>query len=162
MVKVAIITLSDSASRGERVDESGEEIRRLISSQDIFEVTYRNVLPDEVDIISNALIEACEKGASLVITTGGTGIHPRDVTPEATMRVIEREVPGISELIRLKGLEKTPMAALSRGVCGLRGNTLIINLPGSKKAVRESMEAVLPILKHAIQKAGGDERPCSG
>ena len=128
-----------------------------------FEVCERLLLPDEREEIADALRRLSDEGGlDLILTTGGTGLHPRDITPEATRDVIEREVPGIAELMRLEGMKKTPMASLSRAVCGIRKGTLIINMPGSLKAVRESLEAILPVLDHAVEKIKGDSSPCGG
>lgn len=159
MFNIAIVTLSDTGFKGNREDKSGEEIKKLIKS--LGEVVFYEILPDELDIISERLAYICDNNiADLIITTGGTGFTERDITPEATKRIIEREVPGISEYIRLKGTEKSPNAILSRGISGIRQKTLIINLPGSVKAVRESLEFILPVIPHALEKLKGDTRPC--
>jgi len=159
MFNIAIVTLSDTGFKGNREDKSGEEIKKLIKS--LGKVVFYEILPDELDIISERLAYICDNNiADLIITTGGTGFTERDITPEATKRIIEREVPGISEYIRLKGTEKSPNAILSRGISGIRQKTLIINLPGSVKAVRESLEFILPVIPHALEKLKGDTRPC--
>lgn len=156
MWRVGIVTASDKGARGEREDRSGEEIRRLLREPD-FEVSAWEVVPDEQGRIKEVLIRMADtEGLDLVLTTGGTGLAPRDVTPEATRDVIGREVPGIPEAMRLASLRKTPFGMLSRGVAGLRGKTLIINLPGSPKAVRECLEAVLPVLPHALETMTGE------
>jgi len=161
LIRVGIITLSDSAFRGERVDRSGPEIYKILTEVGGYSVEAKEVIPDDEDMIVNALVRfSDELSLDLILTTGGTGLYPRDVTPEATKRVIEREVPGIPELMRLEGLKSTPHAALSRAVSGIRGKTLIVNLPGSVRAVRESLMAILPVLKHAVEKVSGDSSPC--
>jgi molybdopterin adenylyltransferase len=126
------------------------------------EVTFSTVVPDEQEEIKKALIQgADEMGLDLIVTTGGTGVSPRDVTPDATREVIEREIPGFSEAMRMAGLKKTPHAMISRAVCGVRGQTLIVNLPGSPKAVREGLEVILPALPHTIAKIQGDPEECA-
>lgn len=155
-MKVAIVTVSDRSAQGEREDLSGPVLRELVKAQGWTDVSYE-IVPDEMDQIETALLDLAEThGVDLVLTTGGTGFGPRDVTPEATMNVIEREAPGFSEAIRSESLKKTPHGMLSRGRAGIRGKTIIINLPGSPKAVRESFEAVAPALAHAVQLVGGD------
>ena len=160
-MKFGIISISDRCFAGEREDRSGpaisECVRALSDSEE-----YR-LVPDEKEMISAALIElADEKSCDVIFTTGGTGFAPRDVTPEATKAVIEKEVPGISEAIRAESLKITNRAMLSRAVSGIRGKTLIINLPGSPKAVRESMEIVLPVLPHAVETLSGSVQSCGG
>ncbi len=151
MVTVGILTISDTASRGGREDLSGQAIRERIATLGGEVVEYR-IVPDEVDKIANALREwSLGRGVDLILTTGGTGLSPRDVTPEATRTVITREVPGIAEAMRLEGLKHTPRAMLSRAVAGVYDRTLIVNLPGSPKGVRESLGAVLDILPHALE-----------
>jgi molybdenum cofactor synthesis domain-containing protein len=155
-----ILTLSDKGSRGEREDISGMVVREMIESAG-FQVKFYGILPDEKDKISDKLRELADREhLDLVVTTGGTGLTPRDVTPEATRAVITREIPGIAEAMRLEGLKSTPNSMLSRGIAGQRGRTLIINLPGNPDAVRDGLKVVLPVLKHAIQKIQGDPSEC--
>lgn len=149
MLKVGILTISDKGSRGEREDLSGAVIREMVATLGA-EVAGYEIVPDERDIISLKLLEWCSEGLDLVVTTGGTGLGPRDVTPEATRDVIEREVPGMAEAMRSQGLQATSLAMLSRAVVGARGKTLIVNLPGSPKGVRESLAVLLPVLPHAV------------
>jgi molybdenum cofactor synthesis domain-containing protein len=151
MLTVGVLTISDGASKGERQDVSGANIRALVAQLPDAVVSAGTIIPDEREQIAAVLREWCdEKKLNLILTTGGTGVAPRDVTPEATNAVIEREVPGIAEAMRSISLKYTLMAMLSRGVAGVRGRTLIINLPGSPKAVQECLEYVLPVLPHAI------------
>jgi molybdopterin adenylyltransferase len=151
MLTVGVLTISDGASKGERQDVSGENIRVLLTRLPDAVVSAGTIIPDEREQIAAVLREWCdEKKLNLILTTGGTGMAPRDVTPEATRAVIEREAPGIAEAMRSVSLQYTPMAMLSRGIAGIRGRTLIINLPGSPKAVKECLEYILPVLPHAI------------
>ena len=158
MITTAVLTLSDKGSKGERVDESGPAISEALKG--IGEVKYYGILPDERDLIKERLLFYAGK-VDLILTTGGTGLSPRDVTPEATLDVIEREIPGIAEAMRAEGLKKTKNAMLSRAVAGVRGQTLIINLPGSPKAVRENLAVIIDALPHAIDKIKGDQRDCA-
>lgn len=158
MLKIAILTMSDKGSKGERIDESGQVIKDMV--KDLGEVLLYEILPDEKELIKKKLMEYSEK-VDLILTTGGTGLSPRDVTPEATLEVIEREIPGIAEAMRYEGLKKTPRAMLSRAVAGVRGKCLIINLPGSPRAVKENLEVVLPVIGHAIEKIKGDTSECA-
>lgn len=160
MITAGILTISDKGSRGEREDLSGREIERMIKGLPA-EVKAYEIIPDEVDIIRTRLIEFVdEKGLDIVLTTGGTGVSPRDVTPEATRSVIEKELPGMAEAMRLESLKKTPTAMISRAVAGIRRQSIIINLPGSPGAVRENLSVVLPALSHAVEKLKGDTREC--
>jgi molybdopterin adenylyltransferase len=150
-VQVGIITVSDRASKGEYDDRSGPLIKRLLSEQLGWQVADEAIVPDERTQIAGVLIRwADERQLALILTTGGTGFSPRDVTPEATRAVIEREAPGLAEAMRSASLRVTPHAMLSRAVCGIRGSSLIINLPGSPKAARENLDVLLPVLPHAI------------
>ena len=150
-----ILTISDKGSRGEREDTSGPQLREMLNEQGYSVVAY-TVVPDEVAIIEETLRTwADELKIDLILSTGGTGVSPSDLTPEATRAVLDREIPGIGEAMRLASLQKTPNAILSRGIAGIRKQSLIINLPGSKKAARENLEAVLPALQHAIYKIKG-------
>ncbi|RMG00025.1 MAG: MogA/MoaB family molybdenum cofactor biosynthesis protein [Acidobacteria bacterium] len=149
LIKAVVITISDS--RTESDDLSGTTLVNLLTSAGV-QVLEKMIVPDDTDTISRVLIEISERdNVNLIMTTGGTGISPRDNTPEATMSVIEKEIPGISEAMRLVTMQKNPRAILSRGVSGIRNNTLIINLPGSPKAVQECFEIISPILNHAIE-----------
>jgi len=150
----AVLTISDSASQGRRKDTSGPAIATELEAAG-FQITRTAVIPDERAQIQQQLIEACGC-ALLVVTVGGTGIAARDVTPEATLAVVERLIEGIPEKMRIAGAAKTPLAALSRGVCGVRGKSLILNLPGSPKAAVESLQAVLEILPHALELLSGN------
>ena len=154
-MKVGVLTLSDKGARGERQDTSGAAIGELLAPLG-GEVRRYDVLPDEEEGIAATLRAWADAGdLDLIVTTGGTGLAPRDVTPEATLRVVDRLVPGLAEAMRAEGLRHTPMAALSRAVVGTRGRTLIVNLPGSEKGVRESLGAILPVLPHAVETLRG-------
>lgn len=159
MISVAILTLSDKGSAGEREDLAGPLIREMITGIGAT-VEYYEVIPDEKGLIKEKLI-AFSKKVDLVLTTGGTGLSPRDVTPEATREVIDKEIPGIAEAMRSAGLGKTKRAMLSRAAAGIRGNTLIINLPGSPKAVKEGLEAVMDVIPHAVEKIKGSTEDCA-
>jgi len=158
-MKVGILTVSDKGAKGEREDRSGPAIREIMEAAG-GEVVRSRVVPDDPNLIRAALVDWAEEGIDLILTTGGTGFSPRDWTPEATKAVIERETPGISEAIRLAGMKKTPTAMLSRAVAGIRKSTLIINLPGSEKAVRESLEAIMAALPHGIEILKGTAGEC--
>ena len=160
-MKFSVITVSDRCSRGECEDKSGTLLCELLKPYG--ELLSYSTVPDEKEQISDMLINMCDTlHSDVVFTTGGTGFAPRDITPEATKAVIEKEVPGISEAIRYESLKITPKAMLSRAISGIRGKTLIINLPGSPKAVRESLEVVLPVLPHAVETLSGNTLSCGG
>ncbi len=160
MIKVGILTISDKGSRGEREDLSGKVIEEIVKKIN-GEVKYYQIIPDEKDIIQEELIKAVDKlHLDLILTTGGTGLAKRDITPDATLEVIEKEVSGISEIIRSESFKKTNRAILSRGVAGIRKESLIINLPGSPKGVRESLEIVLEALPHGIEILKGQATEC--
>ena len=161
MIKAGVITLSDKGSRGQREDLSGPEVIRMLKEIGI-ETDRCEIIPDEAEIISQKLIEFADRyQLDLVVTTGGTGVSPRDVTPEATLKVIDREIPGMAEAMRRESITQTPHAMISRAVAGIRKTTLIINLPGSPKGVRENLAVILPALKHAIEKIKGDSADCA-
>jgi molybdenum cofactor synthesis domain-containing protein len=155
MLKVGILTISDKGYRGERQDKSGEVILEILSGIGARIANY-DIVPDEKNLITGKLVKWADEGnVDIIITTGGTGLSPRDVTPEATLSVVDRVVPGFAEAMRAESLKKTPMAMLSRAVTGTRGNCLIINLPGSPRAVRECLEPILPVLPHAMETLKG-------
>ena len=157
----AIVCVSDRCSQGICQDKSGPLIKELVSP--LGKTAEYILVPDEKVEIEEALIYLCDDvKADVVLTTGGTGFAPRDITPEATKAIIEREAPGIAEAIRIKSLQITPKAMLSRAVSGIRGKSLIVNLPGSPKAVRESLEFILPVLPHAVEVLSGDTQSCGG
>ena len=160
IIRAAVITMSDKGSKGEREDISGREIVEFIEKNG-GKVEFYRVIPDEKEILRDLLVELVDEGrANLILTTGGTGLSPRDITPEVTLSVADRVVPGFTEAMRAKSLEVTPHAMSSRAVSVLRKDTLIINLPGSPKGVRECLDVIAPALVHAIRKAGGDPTDC--
>lgn len=160
MYSIGIITASDKGARGEREDVSGKVIADMLTG--LGEVKHYLIVPDEREDLSQAMIKMADTLAiDLILTTGGTGFGARDVTPEATLQVIDRHVPGIPEVMRAKSLEKTSRAMLSRATAGIRGKTLIINLPGSPKGVRECLEAILPALDHGLAIMKGEAGECA-
>ena len=160
MFTVGVLTISDKGSRGERQDRSGEVIREVLSGADV-SIVNCDMVPDEKELIVEKLVKwADDYNLDVVITTGGTGLTPRDVTPEATLAVVDKIVPGFAEAMRAESLKKTPHAMLTRAVAGTRGKCLIINLPGGPKAVRECLEVVLPALPHAVETLKGQSGEC--
>ena len=160
MRRVAILTISDKGSKGEREDRSGPALKEILEKAG-FAIASFEVLPDDQPLLEQRLRHLADASRlDLVVTTGGTGVSPRDVTPDATLAVIDRQVPGMAEAMRANSLAKTPHAMLSRAVVGIRGQTLIINLPGSVKGAQENMEALLPALEHALDKIQGDPSEC--
>jgi len=159
--RAGVITVSDRGSQGIREDKSGPEIEKMLEGIGI-EIGGRAMVPDEIDPIRASLIDFTDcRQMDLVVTTGGTGVSTRDVTPDATMAVIDREVPGMAEAMRRESHRITPHALISRAVAGIRGRTLIVNLPGSPKSVRENLSVILPAIRHAIEKIKGDDRECA-
>lgn len=160
--RVAILTVSDRGSSGEREDLSGRAVEELVLQQG-WRVEAREMVPDEAVMIEERLRHFCDRlRVDLVLTTGGTGMSPRDVTPEATRRVLEREAPGFAEAMRAASLRVTPHAMLSRAVSGIRGSTLIINLPGSPRGAKENLEVIIPAFPHGLEKLRGDPGECAG
>src|SRR5215471_8938288 len=154
-IQAAILTVSDAAARGERTDTSGALLAELLAEL-AAQVVETRIVSDDLEPLKDALRELSDREEiNLIVTTGGTGLSPRDNTPEATLSVIEREAPGLAEAMRLETLKYTPMAMISRGVCGVRAGTLIINLPGSPKGVRESFAVIKPVLNHAVALLAG-------
>ena len=161
MFTVGILTISDKGWRGEREDKSGEAIRQILSRLDVCIVNY-DIVPDEKELIAQKLIKwADEDNLDVILTTGGTGLSPRDVTPEATLSAVDRVVPGFAEAMRAESLKKTPHAMLSRAVAGTRGSCLIVNLPGSPKAVHECLEVILPALPPGLETLKGQASECA-
>lgn len=161
MIKAGVVTVSDKGSAGQREDRSGPEVERILETIG-FEVIRRAVVPDEIQQIRDILVDfADQHKIDLIVTTGGTGVAPRDVTPDATLDVIDKEIPGMAEAMRRESCKITPHALISRAVVGIRGRTLIVNLPGSPKGARENLAVLLPALPHAVEKIKGDERECA-
>ncbi len=159
-MKAAILTLSDKGARGERADLGGPALASWLSQRQV-EIARTEIIADEADLISAKLAEWADGGEfDLILTTGGTGVSPRDVTPEATVRVLDRVIPGFGEAMRAASLAKTPLAMISRAVSGVRKQTLIVNLPGSPRGAIENLEAVWPAVPHALQKIQGDMGDC--
>ncbi len=162
--RVGILTVSDKGARGERKDTSGAAVREMLASLEAT-VEHYEVVPDEREVIAARLREwADEADLALIVTNGGTGVAPRDVTPEATLEIVDRLVPGVAEAMRQEGVRHTPMAMIGRGVVGVRGRTLIVNLPGSEQAVRQSLAHILPVLPHALEMLRGEagDHPAAG
>jgi len=160
MIRTGIITVSDRSSKGIREDLSGPNIAAILSNIPV-EIVQTIIVPDEKDRIKDAIKQFADiDKLDLIITTGGTGVSPRDVTPDATLEIIDKQIPGMAEAMRYQSLKITPYAMISRAVAGIRGNSLIINLPGSPKAARENLEVILPALKHTIEKIQGDPAEC--
>ena len=153
-MRAAVVTVSDGVHAGTREDASGDLLEELLHEEGGFE-TERVVVPDDADEIANAIVSLADSGALLLLTTGGTGFAPRDVTPEATRKVIDREAPGVAEAIRADALARTPHGLLSRGVAGLRGATLVVNLPGSPGGCRDGFAVLRPALRHGLELASG-------
>ena len=161
MISAVVVTVSDKGFAGERIDTSGKEVERLLADAG-FAVSEIIIVPDEESVIAKTLLMLVdEKKIDLIVTTGGTGVSPRDVTPDATLVVIEKELPGMAEAMRFSSLQKTPFAMISRAVVGIRKKSLIINLPGSPKGARENLLVVIPALNHAIEKIKGDPTDCA-
>jgi len=157
-IQAVVITVSDACARGERKDESGELLTQLLTEIGA-QVVATKILSDDLDPLAEALKEFADRDdVNLIVTTGGTGLAPRDNTPEATLKVIEREAPGLAEAMRNETLKQTPMAMISRGVCGVYSGTLIVNLPGSPNAVRESFAVIAPVLAHAVALLAGQTK----
>ncbi|WP_160671740.1 MogA/MoaB family molybdenum cofactor biosynthesis protein [Clostridium sp. C8-1-8] len=161
MIKTAILTISDKGSRNERIDTTGQAIKALLD-ENTYSIEYYKVIPDEIEIIKKELIYLSdEMNINFILTNGGTGFSQRDVTPEATLQVIEKQVPGIAEAMRAASLKITSKAMLSRAVCGIRKYSLIVNLPGSPKGAVENLEVILPAVPHGIQILTGEASECA-
>jgi len=161
MFRAGIITVSDKGSQGKREDKSGPVIAEILAGAAV-SIEKTLIIPDEVEQISAAIIRFADvEKLDLILTTGGTGVSPRDLTPDATLPVLDKEIPGIAEAMRAASLKITPHAMISRAVAGIRGRSLIINLPGSPKGARENLSVVMPALSHAMEKIQGDERDCA-
>lgn len=160
LIKSAVLTLSDKGFTGQRNDEGGKIIIKMLEKIDAI-VEYYKILPDEFDLIRDELVNLSDKGYDLVVTTGGTGVSPRDVTPEATLSIIEKRLHGMEIAMINESLRHTPFGMLSRAVVGVRKQTLIINLPGSPKAVQENLQVILPVIPHAVEKIKGSTIDCA-
>ena len=159
--RCGVLTLSDKGARGERADTSGPELQQLLRAAGFIVAEYR-IIADEKQLIEETLRDWADTlQLDLIVTTGGTGVSPRDLTPEATRNVIDREVPGLAEAMRMASLAVTPQAVWSRAFAGIRGTSLILNLPGSRKAARENLNAVLPALAHGLEKIHGSQMDCA-
>ena len=159
MIRAAVITVSDKGAKGEREDLSGPAVEETLRG--IADVVSREVIPDDADVIMERLVKLADTGLELIVTTGGTGVSPRDVTPEATLAVIDRELPGMAEAMRAASMAKTPRAMLSRAVCGVLGGTLVVNLPGSPRAAKENLAVLVPVIPHAVEKIRGSDADCA-
>lgn len=161
MISAGIITVSDKGSQGKREDLSGPAIAEMLAGAAI-SIKHTIIIPDETDEIKAAIIDFADtKKLDLILTNGGTGVSPRDLTPDATLEVIDKQIPGMAEAMRHQSMQVTPHAMISRAVAGVRGKSLIINLPGSPKGAKENLAIVLPALKHAIEKIKGDDSECA-
>ena len=160
MIRTGIITVSDRSSQGIREDSSGPALAAMLADEEL-EVCKSLIIPDEKSEIKDAIIKFADKEKlDLILTTGGTGVSPRDVTPDATLEVIEKQIPGMAEAMRHQSMNVTPYAMISRAIAGIRGRCLIVNLPGSPKGAKENLAVILPALKHAIEKIKGDAAEC--
>jgi len=160
-MKIGIIVVSDSSSKGDRISTTQDLITQLVKPLGI--VSNVVIIPDDKEIIQETMIDFCDNLAlDLVISTGGTGLSPRDVTPEATKEILTKEIPGLGEMMRMSTIQFTPLSILSRATGGIRGKSLIVNLPGSPKAVKQCLEAIIPVIPHAIEVIRGDAYRCGG
>jgi molybdopterin adenylyltransferase len=161
MILAAIITVSDKGSQGKRQDLSGPAIAEMLAGAAI-EIKNSLIVPDEIDQIQKAIINFADiEKVDLILTTGGTGVSPRDVTPDATLKIIDKQIPGMAEAMRYESGKFTPHAMISRAIAGIRGKCLIINLPGSPRGAKENLAVILPALKHAVEKIKGDDSECA-
>ena len=160
-MKIGIIVVSDSSAKGDRISTTQDLIQQLVAP--LGEVLHVSIIPDEKIIIQNTMIDFCDnKLLDLVISTGGTGLSPRDVTPEATREILTKEIPGFGEMMRMNTIQFTPLSILSRATGGIRGKSLIVNLPGSPKAVKQCLESILPVIPHALEVIRGEVNRCGG
>lgn len=160
-MKIGIIVVSDSSSQGERISTTQDLIAEMVKSLGVVE--EMEIVPDEKDVIQKTMKVFCDhRHLDLVISTGGTGLSPRDVTPEATREILHKEIPGLGEMMRISTVQYTPLSILSRATAGIRGKSLIINLPGSPKAVQQCLESILPVIPHAIEVIRGEVKRCGG